>query len=302
MSTSVSTAFITAYEAQLHLTFQREGTMLLNAVRWRKDVVGSTDVFQVLGTGAATTKARHGNITPMNQSHSTATATLADFYASDYVDALDEAKMNIDEQDAIVRTGAAALGRKIDDQIFTAMDGTTQTAITWTVTSELNVRKALLDMAEALWGNNIQNDGRVYGALSSKGWALAMTVREFTSSDWVDAMGRPFVAGAPGFKRFKDWMGIKWCMHTGIPGHGTTGAKPFVWHKDAVGYASGKHPKNYANRGSIVADINWIPEKFAHLATHAMSGGAVLIDDLGVIEGALDDTADIPVIDSTSVS
>ena len=302
MSTSVTTAFITEYEAKLHLTFQREGTMLLSAVRWKKDTVGSTAIFQVLGTGTATTKARHGMVTPMNQSHSTATATLADFYAGDYVDALDEAKTNIDEQDAIIRTGANALGRKIDDQIFTSLDGTSQSAITWVVTSELNVRKALLDMAQALWANNIQNDGRVYGALSSKGWAMAMTVREFTSSQWVDAMGRPFTAGAPSFKRWKDWMGIKWCMHTGIPGVGTSAAKPFVWHKDAVGYASGKHPKNFANRGSVVADITWVGERAAHFINHMMSGGAVLIDDLGVIEGALDDTAAVPVIDSTSVS
>jgi len=302
MSTSVTTAFITAYEAKMHLTFQREGTMLLSAVRWKKDVVGSTAVFQVLGTGTATTKARHGDVTPMNQSHTTATATLADFYAGDWVDALDEAKINIDERDAIIRTGANALGRKIDEQIFTALDATTQTAITWTVTSEFNVRKALLDMVQALWANNIPNDGRCYGALSSKAWALASLVREFSNSDWVDAAGRPFTVGAPGFKRFRDWMGVKWCMHTGIPSVGTTGAKPFVWHKDAIGYASGKHPKNFANRGSIVADITWHGDKASHFVDHMMSGGAVLIDDLGVIEGALDDTASLPVIDSTSVS
>ena len=300
MSTSVTTSFITAYNARLKLVFQREGTMLLPAVRWSKDVVGSTEVFQVLGTGAATTKARHGNVTPMNQSHTTATATLADFYAGDYVDALDEAKLNIGEQDAIVRTGAQALGRKIDDQIFVALDATTQSAITWTTTSEYNIRKALLDMAEALYQNNIPNDGRCYGALSTKGWAMAMTVREFSSSDWVTAEGRPFDKGAPMFGRWKEWMGIKWSMHTGVPGHNTSSAKPFVWHKDAIGYASGKHPKNFANRGSVVADITWVGEKAAHFVNHMMSGGAVLIDDLGVIEGALDDTAGIPVVASTA--
>ena len=118
MSTSITTAFITAYEAKVKLNFQRMGTVILQAVRWRRDVVGQTASFNTIGTGSATTKARHGTITPMNQSHTAPTVTLDDFYAGDWVDALDEAKTNIDERDAIAKSGAMALGRKIDSQIF----------------------------------------------------------------------------------------------------------------------------------------------------------------------------------------
>ena len=298
MSTSITTAFITAYESKVHLVFQRMGTVLLQAVRWKRDVVGSTAVFQVIGTGAATTKARHGTITPMNQTHTTATATLADFYAGDWVDALDEAKVNIDERDALARSGAMALGRKIDSQIFTVMDASNAGTVTWTVTTEKNIRKGLLDMVQTLYANDIPNDGQIFGALSAQQWAMAMTVPEFVNSDFITSTGLPFTEGAP-VARYKDWMGVKWTMHTGVPSAAASGAKPFVWHKTAVGYASGKHPKNFANRGAVVADITWHGDRAAHFVNHMMSGGAVVIESNGIVEGSVDDTADIPVVAST---
>jgi len=293
MSTSITTSFITDYEADVHLIFQRFGTMILNAVRWKRDVVGSTAVFQTIAAGTATTKARHGTITPMNQTHSAPSATLADFYAGDWVDALDEAKINIDERMALARSGAAALGRKIDDQLFTTMTATTQSTITWTVTTSNNIRNGMLAMVEALYANDVPNDGQLYGAMTSQQWAFAMTVQEFARADWVGPNGLPFTEGAP-IGRWKEYMGVKWTMHTGLPNAGVANAEPFVWHKMAVGYASGKHPKNFANRGEIVADITWHGDRAAHFINHMMSGGSILIDDTGVIQGDVDDTAAIP--------
>ena len=293
MSTSISTSFITDYEADVHLIFQRFGTMLLQAVRWKRDVVGSTAVFQTIAAGTATTKARHGTITPMNQTHSAPSATLADFYAGDWVDALDEAKINIDERMAIARSGAAALGRKIDSQLLTTMTGTSQSTVTWTVTTSNNIRAGLLGMVEAIYSNDVPNDGQLYGILSPKEWAFAMTVEEFASADYVGPNGLPFTEGAQ-IGRWKDYMGVKWTVHTGVTNAGSANAEPFVWHKNAVGYASGKHPKNFANRGEIVADITWHGDRAAHFINHMMSGGSVLIDDGGVIQGEVDDSADIP--------
>jgi hypothetical protein len=135
MSTSITTAFVAQYESEVHHLFQRFGGTLRSAVRTKTDVVGSTTTFQKIGQGSASTKARHGVITPMNVAHTTATATLADFYAGDWVDRLDEAKVNHDERQALAKAGASALGRKIDDQILTAMDSTTQTTVTFPMTA-----------------------------------------------------------------------------------------------------------------------------------------------------------------------
>lgn len=291
MSTSIDQAFIKQYERQVHLVFQRTGSYLKNTVRFRPDVMGSTDTFQKIGTGVATTKARHGTITPMNQTHTAHEATLADFYAGDWVDKLDEAKINIDERDALATSGAFALGRKVDSQIDTLLAAADTDNVTITVTSSGAVRAGLLQMAANLFQLDVPNDGQVYGALSAVMWARAMAVEDFSSSDFIGSNGLPFTEGVPTGGRFKDWMGVKWVMHTGITGAGTATANSYVWHKNSIGYAAGKFAGNVAGRASVAADITWHGDRAAHFVNHMMSGGGVTIDANGIIEGNSDDTA-----------
>lgn len=295
MSTSITTAFVNLYNEDFKHVYQRGGGILRQTCRTKDNVIGLTAYFNRIGKGTATTKARHGVITPMNQTHDAPSVTLVDFFAGDWVDRLDEAKVNMDERLALAEGGARALGRKVDDQIITALDATTQATITWTVTSKAAIRNALLSMVQALDALDVPNDGLRYGALTSKQWAFAMCVDQFQSADWVAA--RPYETGAP-ILSFKNYLGIKWCVHTGLPNAGVAGAKPFVWHRDAVGYASGKTPNNVAAFSGVptqvMADITWHGDRFAHFINHCMSGGALLIDDTGVIEGSVDDSAALP--------
>ena len=293
MSTSISNAFIKQYESDVHHVFQRQGGYLRSAVRFKTGIVGSSTTFQKAGKGTATTKARHGVITPMNQNHTPITCTLEDFYAPDYVDKLDEAKTNIDERNVIATGGAWAIGRKVDEQILTVLDSTTQAAVTITVTSRAAIRAGFATWAKEVWANDVPNDGQVYGCMTPTLWAQAELLDEFSSADWVSADGRPYQTGMPTGGKFREWKGIKWVMHTGCPGIDTATAKGFVWHKMAVGYASGAHAGNNAENDAIRADIAWIAERQAHLITHCMSGGACLIDDTGVIEATWNDTTAI---------
>ena len=294
MSTSIDQAFITSYEARVHEVFQRQGSYLKDAVRVKDNVVGSTAVFQKVGKGIATTKSRHGTITPMNQDHTAPSTTLQDFYAGDWVDKLDEAKININDRNVIASGGAQALGRKVDDQITTSADTTTQSAVTITVTSKAAILATLLEWAEAAWDNDVPNDGQVYGIVTPRLWSQAMTVDQFQNADYVSADGQAFKDGpAIGRGKWKDWMGIKWKMQTGLPSAGTASAKGWVWHKMAIGYAVAKSAGNVAGRESVSADITWHGDRAAHFVNNMMSGNAVLIDDTGVIEATWDDTTAI---------
>lgn len=297
MSTSINNAFITQYERDVHDVFQRNGSILKPSVRFKSDVNGSVATFQKIGTGVATTKARHGTITPMNQTHTAVSTTLADFYAGDWVDKLDEAKINIDERQAIARGGAMSLGRKVDSQILTELDTTSQTTVAITVTTSNQCRNGLLDMIEAMIANDAYEPGNMYGVMSPHLWAVASTISEFASSDYVGADGLPFNTGAA-VGMFKRWGQVLWTVHSGVPNVGTATSKVFIWNKNAIGYAAGKTPANLAGtmggETSIGADITWHGDRAAHFVNHAMSGNAVLIDDAGVIEGTLNDTAAIP--------
>jgi len=292
MSLFVSNSFINAYNADVHQIFQRQGSMLLNAVRTQFDVVGSVAYFQKVGKGVATTKSRHGDVTPMNQSHTALSCTLADFYAPDFVDRLDLPKLNIDERMVIAQGGAAALGRKIDDQITTILTSTSQTVVTVTVTSKAAVRAGVLNAVAALYANDVPNDGQVYGAVTPKLWAQMSQIAEFASSDFVGPNGLPFTEGAP-IGRWKDWMGIKWMMHAGLPGVGTASAEAYIWHKTALAYAAGKDAANVAGAGMVSAQIDWVATKAAWLINHWMSGQACLLDDTGIIQYTSDDTATV---------
>jgi len=156
------------------------------------------------------------------------------------------------------------------------------------------VRNSLLQMVEALDANDVPNDGMRYALLTPRAYAMAMTVKEFASSDYVGANGMPFREGIRSNGKWLSWMNVMWGAHTGLPGQGTGTAKVFAWHKSAIGYASAKSAGNVAGGSGVSADITWHGDRAAHFINHMMSGGACLIDDGGVIEGGLDDTAAIP--------
>jgi hypothetical protein len=263
-------------------------------VRTKDNIRGSSTTFQKIGSGTATVKARHGVITPMNQTHTAVTCTLSDFYAGDWVDKLDEAKVNHDERMAIAMGGAWALGRKVDDQIITALDATTTTAVSWTYTSVHTVENSLLATVRSLDNANVPNDGQRFVALTPHAYSSAMKVNSFGSADYVSPNNQPFEQGAPVFT-WRRWMNVLWTTHTGLPNAGSSSsAKGFAWHKSAVGYATGASAGNAAQNQAVSADITWHGDRAAHFVNHMMSGGATLIEDAGVFELDLDDSATLP--------
>ena len=122
MSTDVTLAFTKQFEADVHQAYQQHGSKLRNTVRFKNNVKGSTTVFQKVGKGIASGKARHGLVPVMSIDHTPVECELHDYYAGDWVDALDELKMSIDERLVIANAGAYALGRKTDELIIDALN------------------------------------------------------------------------------------------------------------------------------------------------------------------------------------
>ena len=92
MANTIDTAFIKQFESEVHMAYQRMGSKLRNTVRMVANVQGSTVRFQKIGTGTASTKARNGMVSPMELTHTNVEATMADYYAAEYIDKLDELK------------------------------------------------------------------------------------------------------------------------------------------------------------------------------------------------------------------
>ena len=117
MSLNIEQAFVKQFEREVHEAYQRQGSKLRPTVRTKSGVRGSSTVFQRVGRGLANTKARHGMVPVMNLEFSAVEAALTDYYAGEWVDALDELKTNIDERTVLANAGAFALGRKTDELI-----------------------------------------------------------------------------------------------------------------------------------------------------------------------------------------
>ena len=62
MSTSIDQAFVKQFEREVHEAYQRQGSRLRHAVRVKNGVVGSSTVFQRVGTATAKTKGRHAMV------------------------------------------------------------------------------------------------------------------------------------------------------------------------------------------------------------------------------------------------
>lgn len=270
MSTTIDQAFIKQFEADVHLAYQRMGSKLRNTIRTKNGVNGSSTTFQKIGKGTAGTKSRHGNVPIMNLLHTPVECTLTDHYAGEYVDQLDELKININEKEAAAKSGAYALGRKTDDIILTAMDATTNAfnvgvAATW---SSASAPIALMEACGRL--DLPMGDDNLYSVVCWQAWGDLMELPQFSSQDYVGEDSLPFQGVMA-----KRWLGMFWFPHSGLPVDGSNDTKQFVWHSSAVGHAIGM---------DVSSDVTWQGEKQAHLIVYKMSQGAQLIDTNGVIE------------------
>ena len=192
MANTIDTAFIKQFESDVHLAYQRMGSKLRNTVR-TSNVSASVARFQKIGAGTVSTKSRNGNITPMELAHTTVEATMADYYAAEYIDKLDELKTNINERQAVAQSAAAALGRKTDELIYAAMDAAGGTAIHDT-SSALEVAD-ILSLFETMGVQDVPEDGQRYLAMNPKGFADLFAIEQFASSDYVGPSSLPFAGG-----------------------------------------------------------------------------------------------------------
>jgi hypothetical protein len=265
MATSVAQAFVKQFEREVHESYQRLGSKLRNTVRTKNNVQGASTVFQKVGKGAASTKARHGAVPVMNIDHTPVECALADFYAGDWVDKLDELKTNIDERQIIASAGAYALGRKTDELIIAELDRSANVAGD---SADGLTKDKVLEAFEMLGAADVPDDGQRFAVVGWKQWSQLLGIEEFSNSEYVGSDDLPWRG-----TQAKRWLGTLWMPHSGLTADG--GVRLCHWyHKTAVGHASG---------ADVKSDITWHGDRAAHFVNNMMSQGACLIDTDGVV-------------------
>ena len=269
MATSITNAFITQFEAEVHMAYQRMGSKLKNLVRTVNGVNGNSVKFQKVAKGSANTKARHAEVVAMDLSHSNVSATLTDYYAADYVDKLDELKVNIDERQIVAQSAAYALGRKTDSVLTGIMNGATTLANNSSGTGTgMNLGKAT-SMMELFNTNDLPDDNQRYWVVGPKQWSDLLALDQFSRVEYVGEGELPYAGGMTA----KRWLGFLWFVHSGLETSGSTDRHTVAFHKSSLGLGIGSDVKT---------EVNYIPEKVSHLITSMLSIGGTLVDGDGI--------------------
>lgn len=276
ISTGLDAAFIKHFEAEVHTAYQQQGSKLQSTVRSKNGIKGASTTFQIIGKAVAGTKARNGQVPTTGVTHAPVECTLVDYYSGQWVDSLDELKIGHDERKVMAQVGAYALGRKTDELIIDALKKATVTIGT---AAEGLTKERILKAFTLLNNNDVPDDGERYGLLSPEAWNQLMGIEEFSNANYVGE-AYPFLTGS----ETRKWMGIVWMMHTGLPVTDGKSHTCFIYHKSAVGHASGQ---------DIKTDITWHGDYAANFVNNMMSQGATLIDPKGVIKM---EVADVPAV------
>jgi hypothetical protein len=273
MSTSVELSFSKMFESEVHEAYQRVGSKLRNTLRSKNNIKGSSTTFQKVGKGSASTKARHGKVPVMNIDHTPIECQLADYYAGDWVDKLDELKTDIDERMVVANAGAYALGRKTDELVITELDtlGTAQEAkgVGTGLTDSDGLTKAKVLLAFEMLGNaDVTDDGQRYAIIGWKQWSDLLAIPEFANADYIGEDDLPWKG-----TQAKRWLGTLWMPHSGLTKTGSL-RYCYWYHKTAIGHASG---------ADVKSDITWHGDRAANFISNMMSQGACLIDATGIV-------------------
>lgn len=257
--------FVQLYDAEVKAAYQREGSLLRNTVRQRDAVAGERVYFPKIGKGMATQKGRNADVVPMDIDLSKVFATMQDFYAPEYLDELDLAKINWSVRTETARAAAWAIGRAVDNSIINAINGSANTISAGTINGGGNTELTLAvttAISEELSTRDVPMDRMRYAVVTPESLNELLQIEQATSMFYVRE--QLLISGdKPAF-----WMGFNWIVHTGLP----SGVKGLFYHKMSTGIGFNQ---------DIKSRIDWVPQKAAWLVNSYASFGSVIIDEDG---------------------
>lgn len=244
-------AFAKQFEEEVYQAYRRMGSKLRWTVRNKNGVDDSTTFFEKVDG--------YKHLCMLGEGH-----------VGDWVDHLDEIKVDTNERQVLANANAFALGRKTDDLIIEALGNSLHS----TSGPQYHLTKTKVAEAfEILEHNNVPDDGNRFAIIGWKQWVELMDTEEFANADYVEAAELPWRG-----TQAKRWLGSIWMPHSGLPLDQVSGVRRCYWyHRGAVGHAIGD---------KVVSDITWHSDRGAHFVSSFMDQGACLIENDWAVEMA----------------
>ena len=270
MSKTLSSVAVTEFDSMVKHAYQGTG-LLKPAVTIRNNVIGDTYKFRRMGKGLANQKSTSDLVTPMNVAHEFKTATLTNWNAPEYTDIFDQADVNFDEKQELASTIADAIGRRCDQLVIDALDGSTPDA------ADIEHGGVSLTMAKiiaaqvSLRGQNVQNSN-LYAAVNAAGLGGLLNDEKATSSDYqtVKALVSGDVNSLAGFQFII--LGDR--TEGGLSVTANT-VDSWFFQRDAVGLAIGIDMKT---------SVDYVPERTSYLCNGMLKAGSVVRDNGGLVK------------------
>lgn len=274
------TAFSVVYRDEWIAGFERDTAKLRDAVTTEAMVTGRQGVFLVADSNReAVTRGANGLIPASADNLDQKTVTLAEAH-----DLSQKTNFNIfagqSNQRAILQQmGRKVINRDVDNKILAALASST---INVNASASLMTKKLVNDAITTLGEADVPtDDGMLYAAVTHAAWAALEDIPAFASADYVD--DRPLMEGRPAGMRWRLWNGVRWTVHNGLSGAGTSSAECHIWHKNSCGHA-------YASE-DIQALAGYDEEQDYSWARTSLYHGALLLQNTGVVTILHDDTA-----------
>lgn len=285
---------------------QQMTTKVMGAVKVKEGVKGKTYPFNVLGNAEmAAVTTRDGDTTYINPDQTKRRAIMTDYAAAILIDEFDDVRTLTNPQSEFTRALVAARNRKLDDLVLApfgaALTGGAMGLATVvsesgesTSTSALSafdagshvianggtgLTMAKIRDAKMLMDQNDVDEQDRYFFASPEGIEQLMRDPQVTSADFNSI--KALVGG--GMPMDQTFYGFKWRTSTRLPySSGTTIRACLALQKDCVGLAVGE---------VTALKVSEAAHKWNNIQVVAkLTGGAVRIDDRGVVEVDIDET------------
>ncbi len=281
MSVSLSNVDQTIFDEMVKKAYQSKGFLLKNGVRMRSNVQGTVVSFRKVGTVTAEQYAFQTAVVYQDPGYNKVDVTLHPYRAPTLIDDLQQFLFNFDERKEDAELVAMALGRRSDQLIIDALDasGTANTiADGGTGLTYLKVRQI-----NKFFSSKAVPPEERFIAISAKAEEDIMAALQFTDNRFtqLNTVTQGGLNGA--YVMGMNWVVIPDMSEGGLPLSGDI-RTCFAWHKLSMGMGTGR-------------DFSTIIERVPHLDSWQVLGkmfaNAVAVDNVGVVEIAIDESVDV---------
>lgn len=269
------------YGNMVSMLAQQKGSRLRDTVTIKSGVTGEeTYMDQLKAFEAETRGARLEQTNPSLASYARRRIALEDQYIAKAIDKMDDLRTLSDPTSAIVKSGIAGMGRKIDDIIIAAASGTAYTGKTGGTSTSLpttqKVAVGTTNMTLAKWlsaleilnGNDIDPDEEKYLIIGSSQLSSLLNTTEIKSADYNSV--KTLVEG-----KIDTYLGCK-VIRTERLALASTTRSCLLYAKSGIGLAIGR---------DVTSRIDELPDQhYVKQIYFSMAMGASRLEEEKVVE------------------